>query len=81
MLAHATADRALTTTEPGERCTIRRVSDRDPHILRHLADLGVTPGKHITVTEVVPFGGGVRFRLGREQRLLGRDAADAVFVA
>jgi DtxR family Mn-dependent transcriptional regulator len=73
--------RPLAQAEPGKRVTVRRVSDRSPQLLRHLSELGLEPGARIAVLEVVPFGGGVRFRIGRDERLVGRDAAEAVYVA
>lgn len=59
---------------------VRRVSDSSPDLLRHLAALGLRPGTEIAVDEVVPYGGGVRFRLDDDERIVGIDAARAVFV-
>jgi DtxR family Mn-dependent transcriptional regulator len=73
--------RPLSALAAGEQCTVRRVSDRNPELLRHLAELGLEPGASIAVLEVVPFGGGVRFRKGRDVRLVGREAAEAVYVS
>lgn len=73
---HPTLD-ALT---PGDAGVVRWVSDRDPDLLRHLDDLGLRPGAKVRVEEVVPYGGGIRARVGRAERLVGHVAAKAVSV-
>lgn len=70
----------LAEMRPGDTCVVRRVSDRSPELLRHLAGVGLEPGARLTVLDVVPFGGGVRFRVGVGEHVLGRDGAEAVFV-
>jgi DtxR family Mn-dependent transcriptional regulator len=71
----------LTTVDKGDECVVRRVSDRDPELLRHLADLGLAPGVRVTIQEAVPFGGGLKLRIGEDIRHIGQQAAEAVFVA
>jgi DtxR family Mn-dependent transcriptional regulator len=71
----------LARVEPGERFVVRRVSDRDPDLLRHLADLGLRPGAAIRVTEVIPFRGGIRVEVDGADIVVGSDAAEAVQVA
>lgn len=41
----------LTDAAPGHSCTVLRISDRDPGILRDLAADGVGPGSRFTVVE------------------------------
>ena len=67
--------------EPGERFVVRRVSDRDPELLRHLAELGLRPGAAIRLTEVIPFRGGIRVDVDGTEIVVGSDAAEAVQVA
>lgn len=71
----------LARVDAGERCVIRRVSDRDPELLRHLADLGMRPGAAIRVAEVIPFRGGVRVEVDGGEIVVGSEAAEAVQVA
>ncbi len=71
----------LGRVEPGERFVVRRVSDRDPELLRHLAELGLRPGAAIRVTEVIPFRGGIRVDVDGAEIVVGSDAAEAVQVA
>jgi DtxR family Mn-dependent transcriptional regulator len=39
------------------------VSDHDPALLRFLAELGLTPGRRVTVVGRAPFGGPIRMRV------------------
>src|SRR5215468_7828816 len=41
--------RALDEINVGERVSIQRVGDRNPGQLRYLAELGITPGRHVEV--------------------------------
>ncbi|HVE92599.1 MAG TPA: metal-dependent transcriptional regulator [Actinomycetota bacterium] len=70
----------LVELHDGARCVVRRVSDRDPEMLRHLGALGIRPGAEVTVLSSTPFGGDVRIRVGRRVRQLGARAAECVFV-
>ncbi|MEZ2121593.1 MULTISPECIES: metal-dependent transcriptional regulator [unclassified Corynebacterium] len=47
---------SLTGVEEGNRVTVDRVSDRDPELLRYLADHGIRPGARLTVLSP-PFPG------------------------
>lgn len=49
----------LDSLQPGQQATVARVSDRDPRLLRYLADLGLMPGSRITVREPPPFSDNV----------------------
>jgi len=71
---------ALAETAAGMRCIVRRVGDRDPELLRHLAGLGITPGTKLSVLEVIPFSGGVRVRIKGTEHIVGLEAAHAVAV-
>ena len=71
---------ALSETAAGMRYVVRRVSDRDPELLRHLAGLGLSPGVRLTVREVVPFGGGVRVSIKGTEHVVGLEAAHAIAV-
>jgi DtxR family Mn-dependent transcriptional regulator len=71
---------ALAETAAGMRCVVRRVSDRDDELLRHLAGLGLAPGSKLAVLEVIPFSGGVRVRVKGAEHVVGLEAAHAVAV-
>ena len=54
----------LNELEPGEKAIISAVSDRDPKILRDLADQGLTPGQSLTMLEQAPIEGLITLRVG-----------------
>lgn len=65
----------LTELEAGTAFVIRRISDADPGLLRHLEDNGVTPGSRWTLSDaglhsgvlvLSPTDGGADVPLGRE---------------
>jgi DtxR family transcriptional regulator, Mn-dependent transcriptional regulator len=60
----------LDGVAPGAVFRVDRVLDRDDAALRHLADLGITPGRVVQVTRRDPFGGPLWVRIeGRDQAL------------
>lgn len=65
----------------GKTATVKRVSDRDPEALRYLGDLGIVPGKAITVEERAPFGGPVWIRVGKRRHALSRELAGQIYVS
>lgn len=69
----------LSEARPGP-CVVRRVSDRDEELLRHLDELELRPGASLDVIEAIPFGGGVRVSIGGVERVVGVHAAEAVRV-
>ncbi len=75
----------LSTVGPGAAGRIVRVADRDPDLLRYLADQHVGLGDRITVVEREPFGGSLVVRIGRppdeQVRRFGSAVAEAVSVA
>ena len=73
--------RTVLDLEPGEEAVVSHVPDRDGPLLRYLADLGLTPGKPVTLTAVAPFGGPVTLRSGSGEHAIARDVADAIGVA
>jgi DtxR family Mn-dependent transcriptional regulator len=71
---------SLDEADAGTSWTVRRVSDRSAELLRHLDELGLRPGARVDVAETIAFGGGVRATVDGTERLVGREAANAVFV-
>jgi DtxR family Mn-dependent transcriptional regulator len=60
---------------------VDRVSDADTGLLRLLADLGLTPGAKVEVISS-DRGGAMRLRVeDRRPQVIGRDAAESVYVA
>jgi DtxR family Mn-dependent transcriptional regulator len=72
---------SLNEIEAGERCVVRRVSDRSADLLRHLDAIGLRPSAVVEVIESIRFGGGVRARVGGKEHVIGADAAEAVHVS
>lgn len=73
---------ALSEVPEGELAELRRVSDKDPELLRYLASLGLKPGVLIEVGARQPFRGPLTLRLMgptlREQ-VIGHELAAALF--
>jgi DtxR family Mn-dependent transcriptional regulator len=73
--------RPLSSLEPGERSTVRRVPDTDPALLRYLASLALVPGAAVEVTTSAPFDGPITVRSDAGQHALSRELAAAIGVA
>lgn len=78
-IAHDDAPR-LADLAAGEAAVVRRVSDRDPELLRYLGGLGLYPGAAVAVLEILPFDGPLRLRVGGAEHVVGRPLAVAVSV-
>jgi len=70
----------LSDLRAGQGGTIVRVSDRDPDVLRDLAEAGLLPGTEVRVVGVGG-DGSVRLRAEGAEQHLSRRLADAVHVA
>ena len=66
---------ALADAPVGATLELRQVDDDDPARLRYLADLGLTPGTRMTVTDRQPFNGPTTVRIGAAPRVVGRELA------
>jgi DtxR family Mn-dependent transcriptional regulator len=75
----ATDHHALWGLEAGARAEVRRVSDLDAELLRHLRQMGIVPGARVSRVSRET-GGVLRLTVGRRSVALGRDAAEKVFV-
>jgi DtxR family Mn-dependent transcriptional regulator len=64
----------------GTRAVVRRVSDENADILRHLRDLKILPGTEIEILRAVAAEGVLRLRVEGRRRTLGFDPARSVFV-
>ncbi|MGH2760373.1 MAG: metal-dependent transcriptional regulator [Actinomycetota bacterium] len=78
-----TEDRYPTLADgaPGSRYVVRRVDDHDAELLRHFDELTLRPGVVVEVVDTIPFGGGVRVRVGGVEHAIGTEAALAVAVS
>lgn len=72
---------ALSHLRPGEGGTIHRVSDSDAAKLSYLGKLGMYPGTPVEMVRVEPYGGSLRVRVSGEDREIGRELADTVFIS
>ena len=72
---------ALATHRSPAALTIRRVSDSDAALLRHLKILGLLPGTAIEFLEQEPFGGALVLRVGDATVRVSQLAAEKIYVA
>ena len=70
---------SLWSSAPG-RLVVRRVSDRDPEVLRYLAGIGIRPGVEIALTGRAPFDGPLSVRVDGADHALGERLAEQIFV-
>jgi DtxR family transcriptional regulator, Mn-dependent transcriptional regulator len=70
----------LDLLNAGQIARIAEVRDHDPALLRHLAELGLVPGRQIRVLEKAPFGGALTLDVEGETRRLGLGAAASLNV-
>lgn len=70
---------ALANAKVGERHCIERVSDHDRELLRYLGKMGLIPSTKLKVVEIAPFQGPFTLQVGRNRRVIGREALRHVF--
>jgi len=73
--------RALAELEPGEGGVFTVVSDRDPRMLRYLAERDICPGVELKVEDKQPFDGPVLVRVGDKVHPLGGALARSIRVS
>lgn len=75
-------DTALISLREGQQATIKRVRDTDPELLRHLADIGITPGTKVEVLSFSEFDGNLAIRtIGTgETNVLGPRITEQIYV-
>lgn len=71
---------SLEALAPGVHGVVRRISDRDPAMLRYLTELGIGPGDAFEVLDRQPFGGPLTVRFGRDRHPIGETLAAAIWV-
>lgn len=77
----ASALRALSSLEPGEQATIRRVPDGDSELLRYLSELELVPGRRVEMRESAPFGGPLTVVSKGARHAISRDVAGRIGVS
>jgi DtxR family Mn-dependent transcriptional regulator len=70
----------LSESNPGDRLVILRVKDRDPGVLRYLAELGMKLEVLLEITDKQPFNGPITVRVNGVSHSIGRELAGHVFV-
>ena len=76
-----TVEVALTDMEPGHSARIHRVRTREPEFLRHLAELGLIPGAHVTLRDRRPFLGPITVETDAATHVVGHELAAALLCA
>jgi DtxR family Mn-dependent transcriptional regulator len=71
---------SLGDLDVGQTALIRRVSNRDPELLRYLEQLDIRPGMSVALLEALPFDGPLRIRVDGREHVIGRPLAAAVQV-
>ncbi len=70
----------VTEMEPGQEAVIRRVSDRDPAMLRYMGTLGLYPNTPIEMVGKEPYGGPLRVRVSGAEHVIGQELANNLFI-
>ncbi|MBI4446369.1 MAG: metal-dependent transcriptional regulator [Acidobacteria bacterium] len=65
----------------GRKATIRRVSDRDPEVLRYLATIGIYPNVTVELVRKGPFGGPLHLRVGPMDHTISEALARQIHVS
>ena len=76
-----TRHRSLADLQSGERARVLRMADEDGGFLRHLAELGITPGVELEVAHRAPYDGPLTVRVAGSTHAVGLPTAARVFVA
>ncbi|MEQ1692954.1 MAG: metal-dependent transcriptional regulator, partial [Gemmatimonas sp.] len=70
------AHRTLAELPVGESARMVLVSDKDPALLRYLAEIGLQPGPEVTVLSRAPFDGPLMLRIGATESSVGPRLAE-----
>ncbi len=77
------ARESLAEVPTGGQARVARVPDRDPRLLRYLAEIGLVPGACVRVLRREPLDGPLHLRVGDAptQHVIGRDVAERIAVS
>lgn len=70
----------LADLEVGTLARMVRVSDKNPGLLRYLAEIDLTPGVEVQVLARAPFEGPLTLRIGDAEPVVGQGLAEQVLV-
>ncbi len=75
--------RRLADVPAGGQARVVRVPDRDPRLLRYLAEIGLVPAADVRVVRREPLDGPLHVRAGdaQQQHVIGRDIAGRISVS
>ncbi len=73
--------RTLADWPIAEAARMVLVSDKDPQLLRYLAEIGLQPGVEVTVLARAPFDGPITLRIGQRESNVGPQLARQILVA
>lgn len=73
---------ALSQLRPPQEARVKRVSDSDPELLRHLSEMGIEPASNISILEYSPFDNNLKVQIGGTPSpvVLGPRVTNQVFV-
>lgn len=72
--------RTLAELPVGETARMLRVSDKNPSLLRYLAEIALQPGAEVTMVSRAPFDGPLTLRIGKNEPVVGPNLAAQVLV-
>jgi DtxR family Mn-dependent transcriptional regulator len=73
--------RPMSDLALGTAATVSRVGESsNVELLRYLDELGLRPGTAFTLVASAPFGGPLTIEVNQEQKIIGRRAADSIYV-
>lgn len=72
--------RTVDDLSVGAGARVARMSDRDPALLRYLAELGIRPGVQLRLVDRAPFDGPLTVAVGRVRHVIGVAVARRVWV-
>lgn len=75
-----TRHRSLADLAPGERARVLRMADEDSGFLRHLTQLGITPGAEVELAHRAPYDGPLTVRIAGKEEAIGVSTAARIFV-
>ena len=71
----------LSELETGQPAVIRRVSDRNPEMLRYMEEMGLQLGTRVEVREKAPFSGPLQLKINADKvKSLALEVANNIFV-
>lgn len=72
--------RTIADLTVGETVRMLRVSDKDPELLRYLAEIAMQPGVFITLLKRAPFDGPLTLQVGGDEQVVGSTLASQVLI-